>query len=74
MNNEYTLRMWLDEKRGRLTRIAKGLNKHYTWVSQIANGQKKAPLDTAIKIAELTNNEVSIQAIARAYKSRSPKN
>lgn len=70
MEKEYTLRAWLNEKRGRLTFVAKSLDKHYTWVSQIANGQKKAPLDTAIKISELTDNAVSVHSIAKAYKNK----
>ncbi|PIT60776.1 helix-turn-helix domain-containing protein [Snodgrassella alvi] len=71
MAEGYTLRQWLDEKRGRVKFLADQLQKHYSWVSQIANGNRKAPLDTAIKISELTGNAVSVESIAKAYKNKS---
>lgn len=61
------LKTWLKESRGRQTALANHLGKSYSWIYQIANGQKKAPLETAIKIAQFTNNCVSIESIYETY-------
>ncbi len=68
--DECTLQDWLQQKRGRLKAMSEKLNINYTWISQIASGRKKAPLDTAIKISAYTNNEVTVEAIAKAYKPK----
>lgn len=68
--SEYTLQQWLRAKRGRLKEMADTLDINYTWISQIASGRKKAPLETAIKISAYTKNEVTVEAISKAYKSR----
>ncbi|XDZ52337.1 hypothetical protein AB8Q18_04610 [Neisseriaceae bacterium CLB008] len=63
-----TLRQWLDLERGRVTTLSNELQKHHSWISNIANGRKKAPLATALQISKLTKNQVSIEAISNAYK------
>ncbi|ASK27138.1 hypothetical protein BG910_04745 [Neisseria chenwenguii] len=68
--SKYTLQEWLKQRRGRVTEMAKDLNINYTWISQIASGRKKAPLETAIKISAYTQNEVTVEAIAAAYKPK----
>lgn len=68
--SEYTLQEWLKQRRGRVTEMAKDLDINYTWISQIASGRKKAPLETAIKISAYTQNEVTVKAIAKAYKPK----
>ena len=68
--SERTLQEWLRQRRGRVTTMAKDLDINYTWISQIASGRKKAPLETAIRISEYTNNEVPVEAIAKAYKPK----
>lgn len=68
--SEYTLQEWLKQRRGRVTEMAKDLDINYTWISQIASGRKKAPLETAIKISAYTQNEVTVEAIAKAYKPK----
>ncbi len=50
--------------------MAETLGINYSWISQIASGRKKAPLDTAIKISAYTNNEVTVEAISKAYKPK----
>ena len=50
--------------------MAETLDINYSWISQIASGRKKAPLDTAIKISAYTNNEVTVEAISKAYKPK----
>ena len=55
--SEYTLQQWLRERRGRLKEMAETLDINYSWISQIASGRKKAPLDTAIKISALPINK-----------------
>lgn len=67
-NCTLTLRDWLKQERGRLKKMSEELNINYSWISQIASGKKKAPLETAIKISAYTNNEVTIEAISAAYK------
>ncbi|PSJ81225.1 hypothetical protein [Neisseria iguanae] len=71
--SEYTLHDWLKQQRGRLKAMSEALGINYTWISQIASGRKKAPLETAIKISAYTNNEVTVEAIAKAYKPKEPK-
>lgn len=68
-----TLKEWLKEERGRMSALARFLNVHYSWISHIAEGRRRAPLETAIQIAEFTNNEVSITNIASAYHLRKNK-
>ncbi|MDO4997345.1 MAG: helix-turn-helix transcriptional regulator [Neisseria sp.] len=68
--NPYTLRDWLQQRRGRLKEMAEALEINYSWISQIASGRKKAPLETAIRISAYTNNEVTVEAIAAAYKHK----
>ena len=68
--SERTLQEWLRQRRGRVTTMAKDLDINYTWISQIASGRKKAPLETAIKISAYTKNEVTVEAIAKAYKPK----
>lgn len=70
MKNQYTLKQWLEEEKGRVKWLAEQLETHYSWVSQIARGYKKAPLATAIKISKLTNYAVSPEMINSAYKSK----
>lgn len=70
--SERTLQEWLRQRRGRVTTMAKDLDINYTWISQIASGRKKAPLETAIKISAYTKNEVTVEAIAKAYKPKQP--
>ncbi|WP_066570619.1 transcriptional regulator [Snodgrassella sp. CFCC 13594] len=70
MSENFTLREWLNEERGRVSKIARALDKHYSWVSQIANGNKKAPLETAVLISELTGKSVSVESIAKAYRKK----
>ncbi|MFS6937883.1 hypothetical protein [Neisseria animaloris] len=65
-----TLQEWLKQERGRLSRMADDLEINYSWISQIASGKKKAPLETAIRISEYTKNEVTIQEISAAYKGK----
>ena len=60
------------KRRGRLKEMAESLDINYTWISQIASGRKKAPLETAIKISAYTKNEVTVEAIAKAYKPKQP--
>ncbi len=67
---ECTLQEWLKQRRGRLKEMAESLDINYTWISQIASGRKKAPLETAIKISAYTKNEVTVEAIAKAYKPK----
>lgn len=67
----YTLKEWLSQRRGRLKQMAEELGVHYSWISQIASGTKKAPLETALKISAFTNNEVTVEAISAAYKKKS---
>ncbi|WP_049222686.1 helix-turn-helix domain-containing protein [Neisseria sicca] len=67
---ECTLQEWLKQRRGRLKEMSEALKINYTWISQIASGRKKAPLETAIKISAYTNNEVTVEAIAKAYKPK----
>lgn len=69
---ECTLQEWLKQRRGRLKEMAESLDINYTWISQIASGRKKAPLETAIKISAYTKNEVTVEAIAKAYKPKQP--
>ena len=69
---ECTLQEWLKKRRGRLKEMAESLDINYTWISQIASGRKKAPLETAIKISAYTKNEVTVEAIAKAYKPKQP--
>ena len=69
---ECTLQEWLKQRRGRLKEMAESLDINYTWISQIASGRKKAPLETAIKISAYTKNEVTVEAIAKAYKPNQP--
>lgn len=71
--SNYTLRDWLRKERGRLKRMSVALEINYSWISQIASGKKKAPLDTAIKISAYTNNEVTVEAISAAYKKSTKK-
>ena len=66
---QYTLREWLQTERGRLKKMAEDLEINYSWISQIASGRKKAPLETAIRISAYTNGEVSIEAINAAYQA-----
>lgn len=68
--SKYTLQQWLKQQRGRLKEMAEALDINYTWISQIANGRKKAPLETAIKISAYTKNQVTVEAIAKAYKPK----
>ena len=68
--SEYTLQQWLRERRGRLKEMAETLDINDSWISQIASGRKKAPLDTAIRISAYTNNEVTVEAISKAYKPK----
>ncbi|MCX8749950.1 helix-turn-helix transcriptional regulator [Snodgrassella sp. B3088] len=70
MTGDCTLLEWLSQERGRVKFLANKLDKHYTWVSQIAHGHRKAPLETAIKIAEFTNHAVTVESIAVAYKNK----
>ncbi|WP_373740194.1 helix-turn-helix domain-containing protein [Neisseria sp.] len=67
----YTLKDWLGQRRGRLKQMAEDLDMNYSWISQIASGTKKAPLETALKISAYTNNEVTVEAIHSAYKKKS---
>ena len=69
---ECTLQEWLKQRRGRLKEMAESLDINYTLISQIASGRKKAPLETAIKISAYTKNEVTVEAIAKAYKPKQP--
>ena len=45
MSEECTLKEWLSMEKGRVKYIARQLNTHYSWISQIANGYRKAPLE-----------------------------
>ena len=67
MENSITLRTWLKQERGRLTKMANALELNYSWISQIASGKKKAPLETAIRISTFTQNEVTVETINAAY-------
>lgn len=67
MENSITLRTWLKQERGRLTKMANALELNYSWISQIASGKKKAPLETAIRISAFTQNEVTVETINAAY-------
>mgnify|MGYP000995388548 CR=1 FL=1 len=69
-----TLKAWLSQERGRLTKMANTLGVNYSWLSQIASGKKKAPLETAIRISEFTQNEVTIEIINSAYQDYQAKN
>lgn len=70
MSEECTLKEWLSMEKGRVKYIARQLNTHYSWISQIANGYRKAPLETAVRISELTGYVVSVKSIADAYKKK----
>ena len=67
MENSITLRTWLKQERGRLTKMANALELNYSWISQIASGKKKAQLETAIRISAFTQNEVTVETIKAAY-------
>lgn len=67
MDEPITLKTWLQQERGRLTQMATALGVNYSWISQIASGKKKAPLETAIRISAFTKNEVTVEAINAAY-------
>jgi len=62
----HPLRVWRDARNMQQTELARLLKVTPSHISQIESGQKGCSLDMAVRIVDLTANEVPLRSLIRA--------